>query len=134
MDRCNIARKLAKTTKCNSEGIEVSAELGNGQFGLPVTNKMIHPEYLVVFNEAGNNTNQTDDGNLGSQKLVVEKGNRPRQTFSTKNIHCTTHGVTAGTGEPVLCVIVLDRESMNSESLVRVDIQNKWIVYDSKIP
>jgi hypothetical protein len=78
--------------------------------GLPCDTKIIHPEYLLFFDETGCNTNQKKDGHYGGEKLVCARGMTPKQICSSRDKHFTVLGLTAATGEPVLCVVIFASE------------------------
>jgi hypothetical protein len=78
----------------------------NRPLGLPCETKMIHPEYLLFFDETGCNTNQKKDGHYGGQKFACGRGMTPKQICSTRDRHFTVLGITASTGDPVLCVVI----------------------------
>jgi hypothetical protein len=79
--------------------------------GLPCDTQLIHPQYLLFFDETGCNTNQKKDGHYGGEKFVCTRGTTPKQMVSTSDKHFTVLGLTASTGEPVLCVIIFASEN-----------------------
>ena len=42
--------------------------------GMKVTHQVKHPEYILFVDEVGNNTNMKDDGKVGGERLIKEKG------------------------------------------------------------
>ena len=82
----------------------------NLPLGLPCSQQIVHPEYLLFFDETGCNTNQKKDGHNGGQKFGCGRGTTPKQISSTSDKHFTLLGLTAGTGEAVLCVIIFASE------------------------
>ena len=60
----------------------------------------------LVVDEVGGNTNQKGDGNVGGELQLCEAGNTPQQKINTKDKHYTVLGLTALTGEPVMCIVI----------------------------
>jgi hypothetical protein len=92
--------------------------------GLQCDSKLIHPQYLLFFDETGCNTNQKKDGHNGGEKFVCARGTTPKQMVSTSDKHFTVLGLTAATGEPVLCVIIFasDKEGVPANWATGIDI------------
>ena len=55
-------------------------------------------------------------------KFIVEKGTVPQKKSSTKEKHFTLMGLTALSGEPVMCVVIFAGESRNLEMEMGVDM------------
>ena len=64
-------------------------------------------DYVFFVDEVGCNTSQKSDGNVGSQKFVVEKKKRALIRSSHQDCHFTVLGFTNALGEPVCCVIII---------------------------
>jgi hypothetical protein len=79
---------------------------------------------FFFFDETGCNTNQKKDGNNGGEKFVCGRGTTPKQKVSTRDKHFTVLGVTAATGEPVLCVVIFasDKEGVSANWATGMDI------------
>ena len=75
-------------------------------FGCKVTHQIIHPEYVIVFDELGGNTSQKGDGNVGGQLMLCERGKTPQLKISTRDKHYTMMGLTSINGKPVMCVVI----------------------------
>jgi hypothetical protein len=117
MVNAGIASKLDQEVFMNADGMVVDNPANNHNFdiipnspdralGLPCNIKIIHPEYLLFFDETGCNTNQKKDGHNGGQKFGCGRRMTPKQISSTRDRHFTVLGLTAATGEPVLCVVI----------------------------
>jgi hypothetical protein len=117
MVNAGIASKLDQEVFMNADGMVVDNPENKHNFdiipnspdralGLPCNIKIIHPEYLLFFDETGCNTNQKKDGHNGGQKFGCGRGMTPKQISSTRDRHFTVLGLTAATGEPVLCVVI----------------------------
>jgi hypothetical protein len=100
----------------NNEGLlyfDFNSNHPNSPLGLPCDSKLIHPEYLLFFDETGCNTNQKKDGYFGGQKFACGKGMTPKQICSTRDRHFSVLGLTASTGDSVLCVVIFASEKQN---------------------
>ena len=84
-------------------------------FGEKVDTVVTHPDFLLFVDEVSNNTNQKNDGPKGGEKVLCERSLTPRQKCSTTDAHYTVLGFTAGTGEPVMCVIIFEGEDIKAE-------------------
>ena len=58
------------------------------------------------MDEVGKNTNMKNDGKVGGEQLLKEKGQRANITAATSDAHFTVLGFTAATGEPVMWAII----------------------------
>ena len=104
MKEARILEDLDEPVWINREGdIVMSAEEA---LGMKVIHRVKHPEYMLFVDEVGNNTNMKDDGKVGGERLLKEKGQRAKITAATSDANFTVLGFTAKTGEPVMCVII----------------------------
>jgi hypothetical protein len=60
-----------------------------------------------VVNDVGENISQQGDGNAGGQPFMVANDMRSQVRTSFKDNHFTVLGFTAGTGNAVICAIVI---------------------------
>jgi hypothetical protein len=60
-----------------------------------------------MVDEVGENISQKGDGNVNGQKFMVANDMRAHVINSFKDNHFTVLGFTAGTGEAVLCAIII---------------------------
>jgi hypothetical protein len=85
--------------------------------GLPSKFRLARPKFLLFVDETGCNTNQSNDGQVGGELLVLptndNKAGAP--TGSMTDLHFTVLGFISGTGEPVICTIILKSEENVSE-------------------
>ena len=63
------------------------------------------------------------DGHNGGELLIIEKGKVPQRKASTQNRKFTMIGLTSFTGEPVMCVIIIEGKIPNGAIKAGVDIQ-----------
>jgi hypothetical protein len=68
---------------------------------------LLHPEYLVMVDEVGENISQKGDGNAGGQKYMVVIDMLAQVRNSFKDNHFTVLGFTAANGLPTMCAIVI---------------------------
>ena len=72
---------------------------------------ILHPEYFLTFDESGCNTNMKDDGNIGGEKFVIERGCVPKLKVAITDHRFTIVPIVAVSGLPVLCIIIFARDS-----------------------
>ena len=56
-------------------------------FGCKVTHNIDEPDWVLVMDEVGGNTNQKVDGNVGGELQMCERGKIPQQKINTKDKH-----------------------------------------------
>ena len=74
-------------------------------FGCKVTHNIVHPEWCIVGDETGMNLSMK--GDRGSEKLLVARGDQPREKASSNDCHATVIGLTLLTGAPLMCIVVM---------------------------
>ena len=104
MVHAGVAVKLEQPVWMDKHGVECEE---NEAYGRKVTHVITHPEYCVVGDEVGGNTNQKGDGHIGGEKVLVERGVTAKKKVSTKDCHFTVMGLTALNGQPVMCILIL---------------------------
>ena len=86
--------------------------------GLRCTMKLIRPDWLIFGDEVGTDTCQESDGHIGGQTYLQFAGQKISLTSSKASGRFTVIGLTAATGEPVMCVVVMaSRELGIAEAL-----------------
>lgn len=75
-------------------------------YGCQVTHDVKRPANCFALNELGGNTSQKGDGQNAGQLFVCGKGEVPQITINVRSKHYTVMGITAFTGEIVMCVII----------------------------
>jgi hypothetical protein len=79
-----------------------------------------YPEYELFVDEVGINTNQKDGGNRNQRRVIALCNSEPaNEECATSDIRATIMSYTAATGEPVMCVIILQGETKDLPFLVR---------------
>jgi hypothetical protein len=80
-------------------------------YGRPSRYKITKPERCVYVDETGCNTNCKTDGLVGGQCHIVGTGQKEgARTSASTDIHFTTLAFTSGTGEPIMCAVILKSE------------------------
>lgn len=74
--------------------------------GHPVRVKVTNPDNIIFFDEVGSNTNMKDDGHVGGEIFICEKGSNATILAATKDAHFTVIGITSGSGLPVMVAII----------------------------
>jgi hypothetical protein len=80
-------------------------------FGRPSRYQITRPDRCVYVDETGCNTNCKNDGLIGGQRQVLGKNQKEGgRTSATTDLHFTVLAFTSGTGEPIMCAIILKSE------------------------
>jgi hypothetical protein len=112
MVKSGIAELLEEEVLFNRDNNVVEE---NG-FGRKSRYKITHPEYLLFCDETGSNTNMKNDGHVGGELFVLPVESRGSAVLgSATDIRFTVLPFTAGTGEPVMCAVLLKSERKVSE-------------------
>jgi hypothetical protein len=98
--------------------------------GLKVKVDLKRPDLCVVLDEVGSNLSMIKDGHVGGKKYVCEKGDEPKTPSCKKDKHFTCLGLTALTGEPVMCVVIID--SLKENLLVHTGIDTSCMDIDDE--
>ena len=59
---------------------------------------------------------------MGGQKFLAKRGSQSRISSSTSDVHWTTMGLTSGSGEPVMCAIIITAETLSVKDRLGIDI------------
>ena len=97
----------------NAEGEKVECETSG--VGLQVKIEIKNPQWILFGDEVGTDISMKDDGHVGGQKFVCKRGSRENITSSHKDIRFTLLGLTAATGEPVMCVVIFSGKELSFE-------------------
>jgi hypothetical protein len=95
--------------------VRLEAEVGS-EGGRPTKYQLVRPEFVLFVNETGCNTNQKDDGHVGSELFVlpvVDSDEAP--TGATTDIHFTVLAFLSATGNPVMCAVIFKSNKHVSE-------------------
>jgi hypothetical protein len=73
--------------------------------------RLLKPERCVFVDETGCNTNMKTDGHVGGRRYVMANGqSEGARTGVTSDIHFTLLAFTSGTGEAIMCAIIMKSE------------------------
>jgi hypothetical protein len=106
-----VAKKLETPVWMNRKGERVSNE--SQVYGCKVTTQLTRPDMVITMDEVGCNTSQLHDGHVGGTRYVVGKTKEPRQLSTKKDKHFTCLGLTLLTGQPLMCVIIIEGKVKN---------------------
>ena len=128
MDEAGVLGKLEEPVwmNLNKEVVESKEEA----YGEKVMYNVKYPEYCVFVDEAGNNTNMKDDGNVSGEKLLNKKGSKARVTAATNDTHFTVLGFTSVAGAPVMCAMIFAAQELAPEQQLGYDIQADMVEND----
>jgi hypothetical protein len=77
-------------------------------FGRPSRYQITKPERCVFVDETGCHTNCKIDGLIGGQQQAVNTNQTEGgRTSATTDLHYTVLAFTSGTGEPIMCAVIL---------------------------
>jgi len=119
MVEAGVAKKLEEPMWVNMEGQVCEKEEA---FGRKATHTLTRPDMVLFVDEVGCNTSQVGDGHVGGQKKIVPRGTVPKETATTNDHHFTLLGFTSATGEPVMCAIIMEGKSINSDVVTGIDV------------
>jgi hypothetical protein len=109
MVECGVAELLEYEIMYDREGNETTDP--SKMWGHPTRYRMLKPERCVFVGETGCNTNQTDDGHYGGELFVIPKGVKGcGRKGVTTDLHFTVSPFISGTGEAIMCGVVLKSE------------------------
>lgn len=114
MVKAGVAEELPEEVMMDINGNIVESE--DEMYGRKTKYRITKPEQILFVDETGSNTNQKEDGLIGGQRIVV--GNNQAEGAcigSNTDMHFTVLCFTSGTGEPVMCGVILKSEKHVSE-------------------
>ena len=101
------------------DGVECNVDDVNG---CRVTHTITRPEMCLCGDEVGGNICMAGDGHVGGELFLAEKGTIPQNKTSKTNKRFTLIGLTAFTGEPVICIIILQGKQPKADIEAGIDI------------
>jgi hypothetical protein len=113
-----IAIKLTEPVWMDKNGEECD-ELNS--VGLKCTIKITHPELGITVDEVGSNTSMMKDGHIGGRKYICAKGQVCQEKASKKDKRFTVLGLTCFSGDPLMCVIIIDAKTRDLFARLGVD-------------
>ena len=119
MVEAGIAVKLDVPVWMDRNGNVCSEE---DAFGCKIHHKLLRPDMCVCGDEVGNNISMKSDGHAGGELLLTARKSVGQRKCSTRNRKFTLIGLTAFTGEPVMCVIIVEGKLPNGAIEAGIDI------------
>ena len=112
MVECGVAIKLDHDIMYDDKGnIVTDASL---MCGRPTRYKITRPDRCVFVDETGCNTNQKFDGHVAGRRYIkCRRQLEGARTGSTSDLHFTVLAFTAGTGDIIMCAVIMKSESNN---------------------
>ena len=92
-------------------------------FGCKVFHKLVRPDMCVCEDEVGGSISMKGDGHAGGQLMLVEKVQVPMKKISSNSKKFTLIGLTALTGEPVMCFLIIEGKRPNPSIEAGIDIR-----------
>ena len=120
MIEAGVAKKLTEPTWMDADG-RICRE--SEAFGCKVTHHLIHPDMCICGDEVGGNLCIKLDGHVGGELLLTAPGKVPQKKASSKNRRFSMIGLTALTGEPVMCILIIAGKKPNATIEAGVDIR-----------
>ena len=125
MVKAGVAKKLPEAVWRDRDGFIVPTE--EDAFGMKSVYVLEHPEYCAYVDETGSNTNQKADGHVGGRRFVFLQGETEVGRLGAINdLHFTTLVFTAGTGEPIMCAVILKSEKKADEVPINWKLGIDW--------
>jgi len=108
----NVYEEMVKAGIAEEKEEEIEYETG-----LSSKFQLTKPEFLLFVDETGCNTNQLNDGRVGGELFVVPKidNEAGAPIGSTTDLHFTVLGFISGTGEALMCAIIIKSDLPVSE-------------------
>ena len=121
-ERCGVAERLDAPAFIDRDGRVMSDEEGRQKNMLRSTYRLLHPDGALNADEIGHNTNTTKDKLQRNEKRIHLKGERAQKIASETDVAWTMLAVTALTGHPVCCVVIMEGKRLAPEDLTGEDI------------
>ena len=111
-------------------------------FGCKVFYKIVRPDMCLCGDEVGKNLSMKGDGHIGGKKFLTARGKVPQKRASTRNRKFTLIGLTAFTGEPVMCILIIEGKNPKGNIEAGIDIsvtpvgdnKNRNFIFDNSGP
>ena len=106
---------------------------------LPSSYRLIFPEGALSADKVGNNTGTKRDNLQGNERrLDLKNSRRPQKVASKSDIAWTQLAVTALTGQPVCCVVIIEGSQFDGVDITGEDImadlyQESWNFGDKSL-
>ncbi len=105
-----LAKPLPEPVYMDKRGKVVEKD-NPSAYGLPVTQELIDPDWVLFMDEMGINTNQKDDGHNGGEKYICPPGTTPKISCATNSHRATVIPFVSASSKTVICAIIFQGES-----------------------
>ena len=85
--------------------------------------EITHPEWLLFGDKVGTEMSMKDDGHIDVTKYVTAKGTRANIKISHNNGRLTVIGLTAASGDAIMCIIIFATEELTFTQGMGYDIR-----------
>ena len=116
---CGVAVRLDEPVWMDRQG-NICEE--DEAFGCKVFHQLSRPDMCICGDEVGGNLSMKGDGHIAGKTLLTGVGNVPKLQTSTRNRRFTMIGLTAFTGEPVMCILILEGKHPKGNIEAGIDI------------
>ena len=89
-------------------------------YGCKIFYELVRPDMCLCSDKVGANLSMKGDGHIGGKKLLTGNGKVPQVQASTRNRRFKMIGLTAFTGEQIMCILIL--EGKNPEGHIEAGI------------
>ena len=106
----NVNKMYSDVYKCMVEcGVATKLNEDSHEYQGDLISKyhLQHPEMCLVVDKVGSNISQRGDRHVRGTKYCCEIGSIPQNKVSHNDWHFTCFRLTALSGEPVLCVVII---------------------------
>ena len=93
--------------------------------GHKCTIKLTNPEWLLFGDEVGTELAQDGDGHIGGQTYLTFGGQKVELTSSKASGRFTVMGLTAATGDPVMCIFIFAGKELGIKEVLGYDYQSE---------
>ena len=119
MVRAGVAKKRATPVWLNSDGKECCE---SEAFGCKMTHDLVHPDWCIVGDELGGNISMKGDGHAGGRLYLAAKGRIAYRKYCKSDRKFTLIGLTSLTGQPVMCIVVIQGIMRNRAAEIGIDV------------
>ena len=110
MEKDGYALKTSVPPFYDKSGNAVDAN-DDSSYGKLVNLKLTRPDLIFVADECGTDTNMSKDKVSAGNKKIHQKGISVSMPGCTSDTHFTMMGITTLTGDPVCCVVIIQKTS-----------------------
>lgn len=117
-----LAKKLRHPIWMDKEGKPVLDEVDG--FGFKIDIDLIHPDCVLVLDEAGADNSMVQDGAFAGRKFVGARNEEVRYNVTKKSKRYTVIPILSLSGEAVMCVVIIDGTDRSAFLEAGIDVFN----------